>query len=100
EGNVYVRAGSMTIRRDRFLEAGGFDPRLHCGEDHDLALRLGESPGCLIVEAPCQVAYRRHEVSLTQNMERMFDGVRAILDRERAGAYPGGAAGSWVRRNV
>lgn len=100
EGAVYVGAGLMATRRDLFLKSGGFDYRLDCAEDHDLALRLGESPGCVVLDAPYQVAYRRHDASATQNLEKTLHGVRAILERERSGAYPGGLNRRTSRRTI
>jgi glycosyltransferase involved in cell wall biosynthesis len=100
ERGIYVGAGLIAVRRDYFLDVGGFDRALKFAEDHDLALRLGERKGCLVVESPCQVVYRRHESSLTHNMNNAIKGVRALLDRERAGVYPGGSSRRAARRNT
>ena len=33
---------SLLVRRDAFMEVGGFDAKCHAGEDWDLLLRLAE----------------------------------------------------------
>ena len=87
---AHFQSGSGAVRRDCFERAGGFSSALTCAEDQDLALRLGTSPGCVVIDAPAQVIYRRHEGSLTANVPQLIAGATAIIANERANTYPGG----------
>jgi glycosyltransferase involved in cell wall biosynthesis len=97
---VYVGAGLLVVRRAEFLEVRGFDTRLLCAEEHDLVLKLGEAPGFIEIFAPCQVAYRRHPVSATRAIGNTVQGARIIIEREKAGAYPGGRAHRAERQRI
>jgi hypothetical protein len=78
----------------RFLE-----DRLN-GEDHDLMLQMGTLPGFVRILAPVTLAWRRHSTSETGNFESDVAGVKRLLARERAGAYPGGSERSLDRRRI
>lgn len=97
---VYVGAGLIAVRRDAFHKVEGFDTTLHCSEEHDLALRMGVMEGFVEISSPCQVAYRRHGVSATQNLNHMIHGSQILIAREKANMYPGGDARRAERRGI
>lgn len=100
DGGIFLGAGLIAVRRDAFLQAGGFDTGLYCAEEHDLGLKMGVMPGFIEVRAPCQVAYRRHAVSATQDINKMIHGSRMLVMREKMGAFPGGDERRSERRSV
>lgn len=89
---------SFVIRRDAFLEAGGFmDGRVNC-EDADLALRLGTARGFVQMRSPCTFSYRNHDSNVTFDLSKTYRGVLSILSRESNSEFPGGndrAAERW-----
>ena len=98
--NYYVGSGMMILRRDIFLESGGFiDERLN-GEDHDLILRLGSASGFVQVLAPITLAYYRHSMSESSDQERTAGGILRMIKQERIGAYPGGVARARQRHRI
>ena len=91
---------SLVVRRDRFAAAGGFDESWANCEDLDLVMRLGTAAGFLMTESPVTLGYRRHAGSLVSDADRTLAGVRAMLDREAAGGYPGGSDRRAERRTL
>jgi glycosyltransferase involved in cell wall biosynthesis len=87
-------------RRDCLLSAGGFAESLRCAEDIDLFLRLGTEAGFLHIGQPCTVAYRRHGGGLTSDHHAAVAGMAFLIEGERAGRYPGGAARARERREI
>src|SRR5262249_30219674 len=96
----FVGAGMAAIRRDEFLKSGGFRSGHVNAEDHDLILRMGTAPGFVQVLGPTTLAWRRHPGSATIDVQRTFEGVRYLVERERLEAYPGGVARAWERREI
>ena len=96
----FAGAGMYAIRRDSFLAAGGFSTDMSCGEDHDLALRLGTAPGFVQVKAPVTIAHRRHPGSAMANEMHVLSGLGRLLAAEREGRYPGGAARAAERHRI
>jgi glycosyltransferase involved in cell wall biosynthesis len=91
---------SFVVRKDEFLRVGGFEPRRMNGEDADLCLRLGDSPGFVQVMAPVTFGYREHECNLTRQLPLTVAGIIHQLDCERAGRYPGGTRRERCRRKI
>lgn len=91
---------SFVIRRDAFEAAGGFVNEWVCGEDADLALRLGVAPGFIQIKAPATFAYREHEASATKNLDRTIAGIRSLICAENEGRYPGGKDRARERRQI
>lgn len=96
----FVGSGMMVVRRDIFLNSGGFDDgHLNC-EDHDLILRLGSAPGFVQVLAPTTLGLRRHVASETSDHRRTVDGISRMIQQERYGVYPGGVSRARARREI
>jgi glycosyltransferase involved in cell wall biosynthesis len=93
-------ATSFVIRADAFGAAGGFTNEPINGEDADLALRLGDTPGFVQITAPITFGYRQHDSMATHLSRRTFDGVRHAVAAERDRRYPGGDARSHERWRI
>jgi GT2 family glycosyltransferase len=70
----------MAVFRREVCEAiGGFDERLHCGEDYHFWLRAARA-GFGIVQTPEPLGwYRRRPDGASANESAMLDGVRVVL---------------------
>jgi glycosyltransferase involved in cell wall biosynthesis len=91
---------SFVIHRAAFLAVGGFADDWVNGEDADLALRLGVSPGFFQVQEPVTFGYREHAVSAMKDYQRTLAGAWSQVQAERAGRYPGGKSRSCDRRRI
>ena len=96
----FVGSNMMVLRRDAFLNSGGFiDERVNC-EDHDLILRLGLAPGFVQVLAPATIGWRRHAGSETRDQRRTVNGISRMIEQEQHGFYPGGVTRARARRKI
>jgi GT2 family glycosyltransferase len=93
-------ASSFVIRRDKFVAVGGFTEIWVNGEDADLALRLGETPGFVQITAPVTFAYREHAAGAIHDLKRTLAGAWLKIRAEQAGHYPGGGARAAERRRI
>ena len=96
----FVGAGMSVLRREEFLRTGGYTDRPINSEDHDLILRMGTAPGFVQVTSPVTLGWRRHAGSATMDPARSAAGNLYLVEQERCGTYPGGAARRWERRNI
>ena len=87
------------LRRQNLLALKFLEDRLNA-EDHDLILQMGTLPGFVQIVAPVTAAWRRHSASETGDFARSASGVLRLLEREKLGAYPGGAERSRERRRI
>lgn len=97
---ISAGSGTVVVSRRVFNAIGGFVELPINGEDHDLMLRLGEAPGFLEVLAPVTLAWRRHPGGVTASLQRSIDGMTFLVERERAGRYPGGQPRASERRRI
>lgn len=100
DGDCFVGAGMTFVRRDKFLEVGGFTSREINLEDHDLVLRLGTAAGFVRILEPPTLGWRRHDSSTTDQAQRSFAGCRHLIENEQRGVYPGGKPRSVARRKI
>lgn len=98
--DCFVGAGMTFVRRDKFLEVGGFSRRQINLEDHDLILRLGTAAGFARVVDPPTLGWRRHDASTADQSWRSFAGCRHLIENEQRGIYPGGKTRSVARRKI
>jgi len=88
----WVPLCGATVRADVLRQVGGFGEKQINFEETDLWMRLGTAHGFVRIEAPFCSARREHEGNVTHDLARSVDGVLNLIEQERAGAYPGGAA--------
>jgi peptidoglycan/xylan/chitin deacetylase (PgdA/CDA1 family)/SAM-dependent methyltransferase len=74
----------LILRRQRVIQAGGFDPALKTNEDWDLWLRVART-GASFVGVPLPLAYyRMRPGSATSNHVRMVNDARWVIERSRS----------------
>jgi len=98
--DCFVGAGMTFVRRDKFLDAGGFSDRKINLEDHDLVLKLGTAAGFVRIVDPPTLAWRRHDASTADQSLRSYEGCRHLIENEQRGVYPGGKSRSVARRKI
>jgi glycosyltransferase involved in cell wall biosynthesis len=77
----FIGPGHMAVRRERFLEVGGFDESFRHAEDWDCWIRMiltGSRAG--LVNEPL-AEYRIREASLASDRVRMLEGRVAVLEK-------------------
>lgn len=97
---LIVGAGMMVVDRASFLAVGGFSEDRLNAEDHDLTLRLGTARGFVQILRPVTMARRVHDHSETGNLENTLRGIARLIEKERAGAYPGDDRWRDARRTI
>jgi len=83
-------ASSFVVRRQTFIDAGGFSVDLRNGEDADLALRIGTALGFVQITAPHTFAYREHEGNIAGDLHHNVAALSHQIRSECSGEYPGG----------
>lgn len=78
--NQIITTSGALVRKDAFLQTGGFDRSLKYSEDWDLWLRLAQRGGFAYVDAPL-VRVRRHPANASGQIRNMLEGERAVLNR-------------------
>ena len=74
----FCTAANMSIRRDRFLSLGGFDPAIVSSEDQDLALRFCEHGGRLAFLPEASALHRDSNADIAAYCRRHEWGARAV----------------------
>lgn len=72
DDTFYLPSCNLLVRREAFLQAGGFNDSMHVGEDVDLTWRLRDG-GWTIVYLPVGRVFHEHRSSLRSFMARRFD---------------------------
>lgn len=83
-------ASSFVIRKDAFLDAGGFVEDRINSEDADMALKLGVAAGFVQITSPVTFGYREHAANVKDDLGRTLAGIRHIVLSEQRAGYPGG----------
>ena len=97
---LWIGTCAVAIRTDVLRSVGGFSEQWRSGEDSDLWLRLGTTPGFVYVEDPPVFRYNRGPGTLVDDHAQAYHGVSAMLQDERADSYPGGATRKMERRLI
>ena len=87
--NFIAMHGTVMYRRERLLEAGGFDPTLRRCEDYDVYLRM-TARGPIAGYADLVAEYRLHGGNMSADHRAMLDAALHVHARHRpaAGADP------------
>ncbi len=85
---VNVSGSAVMVRRKAFVEAGGFDPRMKCGEDWDLCYRISRRYKVGFVAEPL-VNYRSHRAAAHHNVDNMERGMGMFYEKAFATGDPG-----------
>jgi glycosyltransferase involved in cell wall biosynthesis len=93
-------ASALVVARQTFEEVHGWLTSVFPAEDHDFALRLGDSGRTIQILAPPTVLHRSHANNTVNNIPACISGVDNLVRRERLGHYPGGARRGFERRAV
>jgi glycosyltransferase involved in cell wall biosynthesis len=110
---VAFGASSFVVHRNTFWDVGGWSPGIFHLDVTDLLLKLGLAGRTLVILAPPTVWYRKHSANITHSVAGMLRCAQVLLQKERAGEYPGGRKHlfarstclggpmwSWIRRAV
>jgi glycosyltransferase involved in cell wall biosynthesis len=87
---VAVGASTSVINRTAFWDVGGWSPGIFHLDIVDLLVKLGLSGTTLLILAPKTVWYRIHSANVTHAAPAFLRCAHAVLEKERAGGYPGG----------
>lgn len=90
----------LAIRADVVRAAGGFRRSLRCAEDQDLCLRIGSAPGFAEIASPPVYFQRLNLQHSSSDLQNTVDAALVLVDEERQGHYPGGAALAAARRGI
>lgn len=95
-----IGSGTIAVKREVLTAIGGFTALPINGEDQDLLLRLGNTPGFVRVVEPAMVGWRRHQLAATRDMNRSIAGAQFLIERESTNHYPGGRERAPERREI
>ncbi len=90
----------IVIRKSVFERMGGLrrtTPSTFHLDDFNLVLKVGTEGPCVVLLEPKTVAYRTHATNSIRDPRAMVNGILSIIDSEKRGEYPGGAARRWDR---
>jgi len=88
--NVWIPMGTVAIKRSVFIGGIHFLQENLNGEDSDLWLQLGDSPGYVHIKSPVLAGYRRGQESAVTDFNKTLAGATHMVQQEKQGAYPGG----------
>jgi len=91
-------ASAMVVARRAFEEVGGWQVGFFPLEDVEFALRLGTVGRTIQILQPATIWHRAHPGNSVNNVLSFMPRMEELLQRERDGAYPGGAARGFERR--
>jgi hypothetical protein len=85
-------ASTMVVERETFARWGGWKDGMWPMEVDDLCLHLGYCRGAVQIVSPPTTGYRQHGHNTfgIGNVPPFADKMLAIVEKERAGLYPGG----------
>jgi glycosyltransferase involved in cell wall biosynthesis len=94
---VRFGASNFVVRRKTFCDAGGWSPGIFHLDITDLLVKLGIAGKTLVILSPKTVWYRIHSDNTVHSVMPFLQCSRVVLEKERAGEYPGGRKHSFAR---
>ena len=88
-----LSASTLVVERAVLLTVGGWTPEIFHGDIKDLMMKLGYAGPLVLIHEPITALYRIHEKNSIHEVGRYIAYAHRLLANERAGGYPGGAAG-------
>ncbi len=82
--------GAFVINRLAFQDVGGWSPGIWHLDTQDLYAKLAYSGNAILVLSPYTMLYRMHAANSIRSVRSYIQAGHLIMDRERAGLYPGG----------
>jgi glycosyltransferase involved in cell wall biosynthesis len=83
-------ASNLVVRRNAFLEVGGWSPGIFHMDVMDIGLKLGQSGPAALVCSPATALYRIHEGNSIHSVPPFLQMAARLIAKEQAGEYPGG----------
>jgi glycosyltransferase involved in cell wall biosynthesis len=93
---IGLSASAYVVRRRTFWEVGGWSPGIFHLDLQDLSAKLGFRP-TVFVSSPPTVHYRLHGANSIMEVPPFLRNIRLLVEKERAGEYPGGPARKFDR---
>jgi glycosyltransferase involved in cell wall biosynthesis len=87
---VGLSASSYIVDRKSFEDVGGWTPGIFYLDLQDLSTKLGFSGRMILICSPITAFYRIHAANSIHTIPPFLRMVRRLIDKERAGEYPGG----------
>jgi GT2 family glycosyltransferase len=87
--SIGLTASAMVIRRQTFLDVGGWSPGIFHLDCWDLCVKLSTTGRMILVCAPAVALYRVHESNSIHNVAPFLRMAHRLIDKEKAGEYPG-----------
>lgn len=85
EGNLFSTS-CMTVKREAFLKAGGFDASLLSAQDYDMWIRLGKEEKVIFIEKPLEI-YTVRKGNITSNTYRRYRCEMRICEKYKNNVY-------------
>ena len=84
-------ASATVVKRTTFHQVGGWTEGLFHLDDLDIMMKLGVSGRCVQILSPATTCYRVHPGNTVRNVSPFIPAMLALIRKEKAGEYPGGA---------
>ena len=91
-----LSASAYIVDRRLFWSVGGWTPGIFQLDLQDLSTKLGFE-SVILIRSPRTVFYRIHEHNTILNVPPFVTNLYRLLERERAGIYPGGKENRFIR---
>lgn len=96
---VAFGATGLVVNRRTFCDVGAWSPGIFHLDVTDLLLKLGLMGRTLVIVAPPTFWYRKHSANITHSVAGMLRCALVLLQKEKAGEYPGGRR-HWFARST
>jgi glycosyltransferase involved in cell wall biosynthesis len=95
---VGLSASTYVVARHAFWAVGGWSEGIFHLDLQDLSAKLGCSGPTILICSPATALYRIHELNSIHDATPFLTMARRLMDKERAGLYPGGIKHRFERR--